>query len=152
NDEALYPVFADFKKRVLDPVAEDFQRIGFGATWVPVRTGKKTTALLFSIPKDKPEPKALDVGTVEDATVAFDAWLKGTHDRKLQAAFAGLQEKNQLTATSARRIVRWVAEHPEHHASFYTTRHRIATHKEPIANMRSFTLAALNAALGTAFK
>ncbi len=148
TEKELYPMFADFKKRVLDPIEADFKLIGFNATWEYQRTGKKITALLFTIPKDRKQLAAAPA-TVD---TSFTAWLSETKDVKLQAAYKGLIEKNQLTATTAQKIVRYVANNPEKHASFYTTRHRIATHKESIANMRSFTLSALNAALGTEFK
>lgn len=153
NDEALYPVFADFKKRVLDPVAEDFRRIGFGATWVPVRTGKKTTALLFSIPKDKPEPKALATGVAADTGEAteWSSWL-ATTDPKLQTAYTKLVEFNKLTATQAKKVVRWVANHPDQAPAFYKARHKTLAPPETVKDMRAYTLARLNEALGTAFK
>lgn len=160
KDDILYPIFAEFKRRVLDPIAEDFQRIGFNATWEPVKTGRSTTALLFTIPKEKaPKRKLLasapgsDVATATDTdTSSFSAFLSATKDRKLQAAYKGLREFNQLTDATAQDIIRWVHQHPEKHADFYPCRHRIRTHKEPVANMASFSLKALNAVLGTNFK
>lgn len=150
TDKDLYPIYTEFKRRVLDPIAEDFTSIGFPATWEPVRSGKKTTALTFLIPKDKPAPKPKALPAATD-TASFTSWLSAQHDN-LQRAYAGLLDKNQLSELTAQEVVRYVAAHPEKHASFFTTRHRIATHKESIANMRSFTLAALNTALGTDFK
>jgi hypothetical protein len=44
---------AEFKRRVLDPIATEFKAIGYGATWQPVRTGKKTTSLRFSFPRNR---------------------------------------------------------------------------------------------------
>ncbi len=151
RDTALYPVFAEFKRNVLDKVAADFKRIAYGATWEPIKTGKKITGLEFSIPKDKAQRKVKELGTVATDS-DFPAWLASTADRKLQAAYRGLLDKNQLAESLARRIIRYVASNPDKHPSFYTTRHRIATHKQPIASMASFSLAALNAALATEFK
>lgn len=52
-DRKLYPVYTEFKRRVLDPVAAEFKAIGYGATWEPVRTGRKTTSLRFSFPRNQ---------------------------------------------------------------------------------------------------
>lgn len=153
NDDSLYPVFADFKKRVLDPVAEDFKRIGFGATWEPIRTGKKTTALAFSIPKDKPEPKKLaaKAAAATGETSDWTTWLAAV-DKKLQTAYTSLLDKHQLTPATAKKVVQWVAANPDKAATFYKAKHNALTSKEPVKDMKKFTLARLNEALGTAFK
>ena len=52
-DKQLYPLFTEFKRRVLDPVAAEFTAIGYGATWEAVKTGKKTTGLRFTIPRNQ---------------------------------------------------------------------------------------------------
>lgn len=153
NDDSLYPVFADFKKRVLDPVAEDFKRIGFGATWEPIRTGKKTTALAFSIPKDKPEPKKLaaKAAAAIGETSDWTTWLAAV-DKKLQTAYTSLLDKHQLTPATAKKVVQWVANNPDKAAAFYKAKHNALTSKEPVKDMKKYTLARLNEALGTTFK
>ncbi|MGI4873087.1 MAG: replication initiation protein [Janthinobacterium lividum] len=54
NDK-LYPIYTEFKRRVLDPIAAEFKKIGFNASWEPVVTGKKTTGIRFTIPRNKPK-------------------------------------------------------------------------------------------------
>ncbi len=152
TDKDLYPVFTDFKKRVLDPIADDFKLINFGATWVPVKTGKKTTALLFTIPLDKKPPKQLAAAPATVDT-SFTSWLASTKDTKLQAAYTGLtSEVNQLSTRTAQAIITHVHQHPEIAPKLYACRHRIATHTDPIKNRKSFVLKALNDSLGTEFK
>ncbi len=152
KDSSKYPLFAEVKRNVLDAVAEDFEQIRFKATWVPVRTGKKITALLFTIPQDKPEPQPLATApTSGAATTEWDAWLAAA-DPKLRTAYAGLLSTNKLTATTAKKIVRWVAQHPDQAPAFYKARHSTLTPPEPVKDMRAYSLARLNAALGTAFK
>jgi hypothetical protein len=147
----LYPLYTEFKRRVLDPIEEDFQRIGFKATWTPVKTGTKTTALLFSIPKDKaPKAPKLGTGTVASGT-SFDTWLTSI-DPKLQTAHQQLLTKHQLPKASAQRITRHMAAHPELHKEYFAARHRAQTPTGPVTNLRTFTLATINAALGTDFK
>ncbi len=76
---------------------------------MPVRTGKKITALLFTIPQDKPEPQALATAPTSGAAATeWDAWLAAANP-KLRTAYAGLLEANTLTAATAKKIVRWVA-------------------------------------------
>ena len=155
TDATKYPLYTEFKKWVLTPIEEEFQRVGFKATWEPVKTGKKTTALRFTIPKEK-KPKALPAAASPQqppsAAAAFTTWLT-TADPKLQQAHGELLGKHQLTKPSAANIIRWVADQPEEtKLEFFRARHRAQTHKEPVANMRRFTLASINAALGTDFK
>ena len=153
KDTAKYPLFAEFKRNVLDPVAEDFKRIGFGATWAPIRTGKKTTALAFSIPKDKPEPKKLAAKTAAATgeTSDWTTWLAAV-DKKLQTAYTSLLDKHQLTPATTKKVVQWIAANPDKAAAFYKAKHNALTSKEPVKDMKKYTLARLNEALGTAFK
>jgi hypothetical protein len=154
--DTVYPSYTEFKRRVLDPIEEDFQRIGFKATWEPIKTGKKITALLFSIPKEK-KPKALPAAAASpqqppSAAAAFTTWLSSA-DPRLQQAHGELLGKHQLTKPSAANIIRWLADQPEEtKLEFFRARHRAQTHTGPVVSMRHFTLASINAALGTAFK
>jgi plasmid replication initiation protein len=147
----LYPVFADFKKRVLDPVAEDFAAIGFGATWEPVRTGAKTTALQFYIPANKPEPKALLAAARSSAAAdTFSSWL-ATQTSQLQTAYHGLVSKdgNQLTPTVARRIIQHVAGNLEAEQVLFQTRYTIGnTTIPPTTTKAAYSVHTLKAALG----
>lgn len=56
EDVDVYHIFGDFKRRVLEPVFKDFARIGYGATWSPAKTGKKTTHVTFRIPRGSKKP------------------------------------------------------------------------------------------------
>ncbi|WP_394348945.1 hypothetical protein [Hymenobacter setariae] len=66
----LYPIFGDFKRRVLKPVFADFARVGYGAKWEATKTGKKTTHITFSIPRTKDKDKNQLVISVPPAPTA----------------------------------------------------------------------------------
>ncbi|MFD2788033.1 replication initiation protein [Hymenobacter rubripertinctus] len=53
NDEFIYPVFADFKRYVLEPIMKEFtsKEVGFMVVWNPIKTGRKVTSIHFEIPK-----------------------------------------------------------------------------------------------------
>jgi len=53
NDTALYPIYAEFVRRVLEPIRLEFHEpiVAFPIEWEGTKTGKKTTGIAFTIPK-----------------------------------------------------------------------------------------------------
>jgi hypothetical protein len=166
QDATLYPVWAEFVRRVLDPIKAEFHapEVGFAIEWEPVRTGKKTTGILFTIPKVQQRLAAPAV-TNASAAVAparparpdkFGAWLAGQNE-KLRAAYAGLTSSsgasaNHLAPAVAQRLIKHVAGRPELEKVLYATRHRIATTKEAVKDKASYSYKQLAAALGREFR
>lgn len=166
QDAALYPVYAEFVRRVLEPIKQEFHstEVGFPISWEPVKTGKKTTGILFTIPKVPQVQRRLVVTPVASAAAVrpttrpdkFAAWLAGK-GKKLQAAYQGLTSSsgaggNQLTPAIAQRIIRYVADKPELERVLFATRHRIATTKEVIKDKASYSYKQLATALNQDFK
>lgn len=164
QDATLYPVWAEFVRRVLAPCKEEFHAaaVGFPVEWEPVKTGKKTTGILFTIPKVQRRLAAPAVATavaVAPAPTArpdkFAAWLAGQGE-KLQTAYAGLTgtagaSANHLAPAVAQRIVRHVAGRPALEKLLYTTRHSIGTTKEAVKNKASYSYKQLATAFGREF-
>lgn len=162
QDAALYPVYAEFKRWVLEPILEEFhsQDVAFPVKWEAVKTGKKTTGILFTIPKPRPRTAAptVPVAALNAAPDTFTVWLAG-QSKKLQTAYAGLtshssssKNSNHLAPAVAQAIVRHVAGQPELETLLYTTRHRIATSKEAIKDKAGYSYKQLATALGREFK
>jgi plasmid replication initiation protein len=166
QDATLYPVYAEFVRRVLEPIKQEFHsaEVGFPISWEPVKTGKKTTGILFTIPKMQQGPRQLAAAPVASAAPArpavrsdkFAVWLAGQGE-KLQAAYQGLTSSeaassNQLAPAVAQRIIRHVAGKPELEKVLYATRHQIATTKEVVKDKASYSYKKLTAAFGLDFK
>jgi plasmid replication initiation protein len=156
NDAALYPLFADLKRWVLEPIMKEFHGpdVAFGVKWVGVKTGKKTTGIEFTIPKAQQQLAAAPVATVAAAAGKptatakpdrFTRWLEGQGD-KLQTAYAGListssrsAQSNHLTPDVAQAIIKHVAGKPEREALLFTTRHRIGITKEAVKDKAGYS-------------
>lgn len=167
QDATLYPVYAEFVRRVLEPIKQEFHsaEVGFPISWEPVKTGKKTTGILFTIPKVPQVQRRLAAAPVASAAPAarpaarpdkFAAWLAGQGE-KLQAAYQGLTSSggassNQLAPAVAQRIIRHVAGKPELEKMLYATRHRIATTKEAVKDKAGYSYKQLAKALGKEFR
>jgi hypothetical protein len=166
QDANLYPVWAEFKRWVLDPIRAEFHaaEVGFPVEWEPVKTGKKTTGVLFTIPKVQQRLAAPAVARVTPAAAPaptarpdkFGAWLAGQGE-KLGAAYAGLTSSsgasaNHLAPAVAQRIIKHVAGRPELEKVLFATRHRIATTKEAVKDKASYSYKQLAAALGKEFR
>jgi len=163
NDAALYPMFADLKRWILEPVMLEFHAptVAFPVEWVGVKTGKKTTGITFTIPK---APLQLTAAPVASAAAAkptarpdkFATWLAG-QNAKLQTAYAGLVSSkgasaNHLAPNVAQAVVKHVAGKPDRESLLFTTRHRIGTTKETVKDKAGFSYTKLVAALGREFK
>ncbi len=161
QDAGLYPVYAEFKRRVLDPIEEEFSSkdVAFPVSWEPVKTGKKTTGILFNIPKVhrqlKPAipPAVTTLPLVEDR---FTVWL-AEQSKRLQTAYVGLtssssRSSNHLSPAVAQAIVKHVAGQPELETILYNTRHRIATSQESIKDKAGYSYKQLTKALGREFR
>lgn len=107
SNKEIYPVYAELKRNVLDGIALDFQKVGYGATWVPLKTGKKITGIRFSIPKqaEKTIPKQNELFPQDDN---FTQWLS-TQRSQLQLAYKAMISADKMTPTVARRILKYVA-------------------------------------------
>ena len=165
QDATLYPVWAEFVRRVLEPIKAEFHaaEVGFPVEWEPVKTGKKTTGILFTIPKVQQRlaaPAVARVAATAPAPTArldkFGAWLVGQGE-KLRAAYAGLTSSsgasaNHLAPAVAQRIIKHVAGRPELEKVLYATRHRIATTKEAVKDKASYSYKQLATALGREFR
>lgn len=152
EDDNLYSVYADFKKRVLDPIFADFTEVGFMAQWEPTKTGKKITGVKFTIPRDQNREQPAIAAAVKAAADegAFAAWLE-TQSPKLKSAYTGLcspkETGNQLSKVVAQRIIRHVAGNPELEKVLHQARHAIATSKFPIIDRAAYSASQLGKAL-----
>lgn len=154
EDSSLYPVYADFKKRVLDPIFADFRspEVGFMAQWEPSKTGKKITGIRFTIPRDQDREQpaiAAAVKAVADEG-AFAAWLD-TQSSKLKSAYLGLwsmkETGNHLPKPLAQKIIRHVAGNLELEQALYKVRHAIATSKFSILDKAAYSASQISKAL-----
>jgi hypothetical protein len=163
QDATLYPVWAEFKRWVLDPIKQEFESkdVAFPVSWEPVKTGKKTTGVRFTIPKTNRQrtitPRPVET-TPSAAPDKFEMWLT-KQSKKLQTAYAGLasnsnssKSNNHLAQKVAQAIVQYVAGKPELEALLYTTRHRIAISKEVIKDKAGYSYKQLTSALGREFR
>lgn len=168
EDANLYPVFAEFKRRVLDPIKEEFTSadVAFPVSWKPLKTGKKVTSIEFTIPREeRGNRKALVAaaapvaGALGLAPDRFAEWLAGQHPN-LQKAYAGListsnrnsQGANHLSPAVARKIVEYVAGRPELEATLYSARHQITITTEPVKDKAGYSYTQLVKALGREFR
>jgi hypothetical protein len=162
NDTALYPMFADLKRWVLDPIMLEFEapNVAFPVKWVGVKTGKKTTGIAFTIPKAQQQLAAAPVASVAAKPTArpdrFTAWLAGQNE-KLQLAYAGLTgtkgaSANHLAPNVAQAIVKHVAGKPDREKALFTTRRQVSITNETVKNKAGYSYKKLVAALGREFK
>ena len=163
NDSALYPMFADLKRWVLEPIRLEFHAptVAFPVEWEGTKTGKKTTGIKFTIPKAQQRLAAAPVASVAAAKPTarpdrFTAWLAG-QSAKLQTAYAGLTatkgaSANHLAPNVAQAVARHVAGKPDRESLLFTTRHRIAITKETVKDKAGYSYKQLVTALGREFK
>ena len=163
NDAALYPIYAEFVRRVLEPIRLEFHAptVAFPVEWEGTKTGKKTTGIKFTIPKAQQRLAAAPVASAAAAKPTarpnkFAAWLAG-QTVKLQTAYAGLTgnsgaSANHLTPAVAQTILKHVAGKPDREKALFATRHRIATTKEAVKDKAGYSYKQLVAALGREFK
>jgi hypothetical protein len=155
EDSSLYPVYADFKKRILDPITADFhsEEVGFMVEWAPVKTGKKVTAIKFTIPRDQSRAQPAIAAAVRAAADedAFEAWIE-SQSPKLKTAYIGLRSTkgaagNHLSKSLAQRLIRHVAGNPELEKVLYHTRHAIATTRLTIVDKAAYSASQFSKAL-----
>jgi hypothetical protein len=164
QDANLYPVYAEFVRRVLEPIKAEFHapEVGFRIEWEPVKTGKKTTGILFTIPKVQQRLAAAPVASTAAAAAPvarpdkFTTWLAGQGE-KLITAYQGLTSSsppsgNCLAPAVAQRIIKHVAGKPELEKVLFATRHRIATTKEAVKDRASYAYKQLATVLGKEFR
>lgn len=163
NDAALYPIYTEFARRVLEPIRLEFHAptVAFSVEWEGTKTGKKTTGIKFTIPKAQQRLAAAPVASVAAAKPTarpdrFAAWLAG-QSAKLQTAYAGLTSSsgpsgNQLAPAVAQAILKYVAGKPDREKALFTTRHQVATTKEAVKDRAGYSYKKLVAALGREFK
>lgn len=161
QDASLYPIYAEFVRRVLEPIKQEFHapEVGFRIEWEPIKTGKKVTGILFTIPKQQRQLAAVPVATATEALRAgrpdrFTTWL-ANQSKQLQTAYRGLTSGtgsgNHLAPAVAQRIVRHVAGKPELEGVLFAARHRIATTKDLVKDKASYSYKQLATALGREF-
>ena len=166
NDAALYPIYAEFVRRVLEPVRLEFHAptVAFPIEWEGTKTGKKTTGIKFTIPKAQQvkqlaaAPVAVAAGkpTTTARPGKFALWLAG-QGNKLQAAYAGLTgnsgaSANHLAPAVAQAILKHVAGKPDREKALFATRHRIAITKEAVKDRAGYSYKHLVKALGREFR
>ena len=163
NDAALYPIYTEFARRVLEPIRLEFHAptVAFPVEWEGTKTGKKTTGIKFTIPKAQQRLAAAPVASVGAAKPTarpdrFAAWLAG-QSAKLQTAYAGLTSSsgpsgNQLAPAVAQAILKYVAGKPDREKALFATRHRIATTKEAVKDRAGYSYKQLVVALGREFR
>jgi hypothetical protein len=163
NDAGLYPLFADLKRWVLEPIMLEFAApdVAFPVKWEGTKTGKKTTGIKFTIPKAQQQLAAAPVASAAAAKPTarpdrFAAWLAG-QSAKLQTAYAGLTgnsgaSANLLAPAVAQAILKHVAGKPDREKVLFATRHRVATTKEAVKDRAGYSYKQLVAALGREFK
>ena len=163
NDAALYSIYAEFVRRVLEPIRLEFHAptVAFPVEWEGTKTGKKTTGIKFTIPK---APQQLAAAPVTSAAAAkptarpdrFAAWLAGQNE-KLQLAYAGLTSTkgamaNHLAPNVAQAVVRHVAGKPDREKALFATRRQVSITNETVKDRAGFSYKKLVAALGREFK
>ncbi len=163
NDAALYPIYAEFVRRVLEPVRLEFHTptVAFPIEWRGTKTGKKTTGIEFTIPKAQQQLAAAPVASAAAAKPTarpdrFAAWLAG-QDERLQLAYVGLvssdkANSNSLAPNVAQAIVKHVAGKPDREKLLYTTRHQIGTTKEAVKDRAGYSYKRLAKVLGREFR
>jgi len=163
NDAALYPMFADLKRWVLEPIMKEFHapNVAFPVEWVGVKTGKKTTGIKFFIPKAQQQLAAAPVASATTTKPTarpdrFTAWLAGQNE-KLQLAYVGLTgtkgaSANHLAPNVAQAIVKHVAGKPDRESLLHTTRHQVATTKEAVKDRGGYSYKKLVKVFGREFK
>jgi plasmid replication initiation protein len=163
NDATLYPIYAEFVRRVLEPIMLEFHGpdVAFPVEWTGVKTGKKTTGIAFTIPKTPQQRSVAPVASVAAAKPKahpdkFTAWLAGQTDN-LQRAYQGLTSSteasaNHLAPAVAQRILKHVAGKPELEQLLFRTRHQIATTKESVKDKAGYSYKQLATALGREFR
>jgi len=166
NDAGLYPLFADLKRWVLEPVMLEFAApdVAFPVKWEGTKTGKKTTGIKFTIPKAQPvkqlaaAPVAVAAGkpTAPARPDKFGRWLAGQGDR-LQAAYAGLisrsgPQANHLAPDVAQAILKHVAGKPEREGLLFTTRFQLGTTKEAVKDRAGYSYKQLAKVFGREFR
>ena len=165
QDAALYPIYTEFARRVLEPIRLEFHAptVAFAIEWEGTKTGKKTTGIRFTIPKAQQVKQlaAAPVATVAAAAPTarpdkFASWLAGQGE-KLRAAYQGLTSTkgpmaNYLAPDVAQRMVKYVAGHTGREKILYTTRHQIGTSKEAIKDKAGYSYKQLATALGKNFR
>jgi len=69
NDAALYPIYTEFARRVLEPIRLEFHAptVAFAIEWEGTKTGKKTTGIKFTIPKAQQQLAAAPVASTAAA-------------------------------------------------------------------------------------
>ena len=135
--------------------------VAFPVEWSGVKTGKKTTGIVFTIPKAQQRLAAAPVASAAAAKPTarlnkFAAWLAGQSEN-LQLAYAGLisskgASANHLAPTVAQAILKYVAAKPDREKALFATRHRIATTKEAVKDRAGYSYKQLVTALGREFK
>jgi plasmid replication initiation protein len=154
QDANLYPLYAEFVRRVLEPIKQEFHavEVGFPIEWEPVKTGKKTTGIKFTIPKAQQQLAAAPVASATAAAGKptaparpdkFARWLAGQGD-KLQAAYAGLvslkgPQANHLPPAVAQAILKHVAGKPDREKMLHNTRHQIGITKETVKDRAGYS-------------
>jgi hypothetical protein len=163
QDANLYPIYAEFVRRVLEPIKAEFHavEVGFPVEWEPVKTGKKTTGILFTIPKAQQQLAAAPVASAAAAKPTarpdrFAAWLAG-QSPKLQTAYTGLTgnsgtSANHLSPAVAQAILKHVAGKPDREKVLFATRHRIATTKEAVKDRAGYSYKQLAKVFGREFR
>jgi plasmid replication initiation protein len=163
NDAGLYPIYAEFVRRVLEPIMKEFKgpNVASPVEWAGVKTGKKTTGIEFTIPKAQQQLAVAPVASVAAAKPTprpdkFTAWLAGQHEN-LRAAYAGLissdkVNSNCLAPNVAQAIVKHVAGQPDLEQVLYATRHRIGTTKELVKDRAGYSYKQLAKVLGREFR
>lgn len=163
NDAALYPIYTEFVRRVLEPIRMEFNKpnVAFPVEWEGTKTGKKTTGIKFTIPKAQQQLTAAPVASAAAAKPTarpdrFTAWLVGQNE-KLQTAYAGLTgtkgaSANHLAPNVAQAIVKHVAGKPDREKVLFTTRRQVSITNETVKDKAGYSYKKLVAALGREFK
>jgi hypothetical protein len=165
NDAGLYPLFADLKRWVLEPIMKEFAApdVAFPVKWVGVKTGKKTTGIEFTIPKAQQQLATAPVASAATAKPTatarpdrFGRWLEGQGE-KLQIAYAGLTgtkgaSANHLAPAVAESIIKHVAGHSQREKTLFTTRSQIATTKEAVKDKAGYSYKQLVKVFGREFR
>jgi hypothetical protein len=163
NDATLYPIYAEFVRRVLEPIRLEFHAptVAFAVKWEGTKTGKKTTGIKFTIPKAQQQLAATPVAAATGKPTArpdkFAVWL-ARQGEKLQTAYAGLIStssaplSNQLAPAIAQRIIKHVAGHSERESMLFVTRHQIGITKEAVKDKAAYSYKQLARVFGREFR
>jgi plasmid replication initiation protein len=151
-----YPLWADFKRFVLEPAMKELHGVGWDVQYQEKRRGRTVTSVTFTIPVEKPErveriEKAGKLGPEE--VERYKDILKGKHEPLVQQ-YMRMQLDFKLTEPQARQVCDAIAD-----LDMYKKLTKVLydvqiarTNNVPIKNLGAYTVNSIKEVLPGIFK